>query len=505
MKPVALLLLLTAMLAAPFALRAAGVPPPDPLAGKIAAFQDAVKAAAPNAKTPAGAPGAAALEANFDAMFAHRDDPAYAANLESAVLQLLAVFPSDAAQQTGRDLLAEARRERDARLQAARAALAPLLRRVAGTAATAKSAADLDGVLADLARAQRDGMGTAPESLALEQQIAPGLAFVRQWQDYLQHRAAGEDDQARYDLQSLAQSDDAIGFIPRSRILALLAAPPPAAADATAPPPGEALQVADGIHSLDDLAPALVKLRAMSSRDVVARSLADRLAPMVEVYNDLKAGLPTSVTIDFMGGVSGPGLSARANVLLLDFILQHDFDTYRGAPPGDGEPPADYLQRVKADALARQDWPLLRKVVSAHAFIVRNVTGPASDDGVAGLDNFLAGLNQEAAQQYTLAVVSYETALKVPSTNVPAQAIGDHLQAIQRDHAADFAQGLQQFLSPPAQMRFPPPAYVGMNPQMYQRIYGGTFPGLPQADTPRPPPSPTLVIPGTATNAAPAK
>jgi hypothetical protein len=55
----------------------------------------------------------------------------------------------------------------------------------------------------------------------------------------------------------------------------------------------------------------------------------------------------------------------------------------------------------------------------------------------------LAGLNQETAGQYAPAVVSYEQALKFPNTYLPAKFIGDRLNNIQKNHPAEYADGLQ--------------------------------------------------------------
>jgi hypothetical protein len=373
---------------------------------------------------------------------------------------------------------------------------------------SAKKAEDLDPVLFDLQKYENNGMGglaIAPSNLDLQRQLIGALEFTKQWQSYLSHLAAGDFNQTRNDLQALSQNEFGPGLIPRSRILELMRNPPAPVPAGNAPSPevSAAQKIVDCIATLDDLPTALTKLNDLAAQDQVAREYAQHLSPMVEVYEDLKNGLPTSVSIDFMGGLSGAGISVKANSLLLKFILQHYFNTYKGAPPRDDETPATYAARVKADALAGEDWALLKKALTAHAYLYRNVAmGGAPDDESAGLDHMITGLNQQQAGQYALAVGSFLDALKAGSLDVPAKFIGTQLDALKRDHAAEYDAGMEAYLSPVMPGN---PYYPGMNPAMYNpafrdRFFPGQPPGFPV------PPNPALQIPGTkaaTTNAPP--
>jgi hypothetical protein len=75
-----------------------------------------------------------------------------------------------------------------------------------------------------------------------------------------------------------------------------------------------------------------------------------------------------------------------------------------------------------------------------------------------GVDDLLAGINQEAAGQYALAVVSYQNALKVSDTTIPAKFIGARLAAIKKDHSEDYDDGMRTLTSPPAGRNVPAPA-----------------------------------------------
>ena len=135
------------------------------------------------------------------------------------------------------------------------------------------------------------------------------------------------------------------------------------------------------------------------------------------------------------------------------------------------------------DAVSREDWPLLQKGLTAQTYLNRNsLIGSTTAGNIStGVDSLLAALNQEAAGQYALAVVSYQNALKTSNTNIPAKLIGDKLAAIQKDHPKEYEQGMQLVLSPPA-----PSYYPGMIPGMPYRPGMPGYPGYPVTTQPRP-------------------
>ena len=94
---------------------------------------------------------------------------------------------------------------------------------------------------------------------------------------------------------------------------------------------------------------------------------------------------------------------------------------------------------------------------------------PYNSNDSEGLKAFVARQNQEAAAQYSLAVMSYQTALKSGSDLVPSKVIGERLAAIQTTHPRDFDTGMERFLAPPlprfdSGMRLPQP-YYGQQPE----------------------------------------
>ena len=162
----------------------------------------------------------------------------------------------------------------------------------------------------------------------------------------------------------------------------------------------------------------------------------------------MKASLPEITNLNFVDQKQlniNPALQAQ----LLVFILQHYFDSYQGAAPAPNEKPQAYVDRVVADAVKREDWPLLRKALAGQTYLNRNsaLTVYAGGGVSAGIDHLLAGVNQEAAAQYALAVCSYQNALKLADITVTSKLIGNKLDGIKRDHPKEYEEGMQMVMS----------------------------------------------------------
>ena len=476
-----------------------------PLDDKVAALKKAIKeevAAKPTSaintpQSPAYAnPGY--VTAALDEILAQVDNPNSGGNAEAQIVQILAAFSSDAVQKAGQDLIAEIRLERKAHTDAAAAGIHFLLKRVSDDVSKAKKAEDLDGLLVDLQKFQGDrNGGYNAENQALYQQVAGAFEFTKLWQNYLSHLAAGQTQLATQDLQSLSQNNYSVGIMPRSQILDLLAGltTAPKDAAATPPPPPTAVEtILKSIKALDDMEPALWRIAPLRPNNEQAQQAYNSLVPYVQLYTDVKAGVPTNVTPNFGGNGfnNGPGISPELQAQLLLFVLQHYLDSYKGTPPTPDEKPQAFIDRVIADAETREDWLLLKKALTGDAYLNRNSSLGTSSKNVASVDNLLIAFNQEEARQYALAVVSYQGALKVADTSIPAKLIGDKLAAIQKDHPKEYDQGMQMVTSPPSRY------YPGMIPGMPYSPGMPGYPGMPITQ-----PNTGLSIPGVITNRAP--
>ena len=371
-------------------------------------------------------------------------------NVEMEITQLLAAYSSEAVQKAGEDLITEIRRERKEHADAAAAEIQTLLKRVfSEEAAKATKPEDLDGLLVELQKFQTNRYGGYNvENQALFQQVSGAFEFTKLWQNYLSHLATGQTQLVINDLQNLSQNNYAVGIIPRSHILELLAActNPQKGAPGEGPSPTTAESIVENIKTLDDMEPALKQLKQLQSTNPSNGDLQQMyfsLAPLVQTYNDVKAGAPSNVNWSFSSG-NERGISAALKAQLMIFILRHYLDAYKGTPPAADEKPATYVNRVIADAVSREDWPLLQRAISAQSYLNRNAgfgSNGLSTSGSAGADNLLIALNQEAARQYAEAVVSYQNALKYPDSNIPGKLIGDKLEAIREDHRRNSKEG----------------------------------------------------------------
>jgi hypothetical protein len=479
----------------------------SPLDDKVAALKKAIKeevaakagTTSPNTPAPPAYANSEYIVANLDQLTAQIDNPSMGGNVEAEIRQVLAVYSSDAVQKAGQELIDEIRQERQARADAAAAEIQALLKRVSDAVTKAQKPEDLDGILVDLQKFQNGGNGGYnQENQALYQQVSGAFEFIKLWQDYLSHLATGQTEQAINDLQNLSRNNYGVGIIPRSQILDRLTAlsrptTEGKSASEAAPATSQAEAILKGIKGLDDMEPTLGQVGALRQADPQAQQAYNRLYPLVQIYTSIKAGLPANINTTLMQNNGyGPDVSPELLTKLEVFFLQHYFDSYKGTPPAPDEKPQAFVNRVIADAISREDWPLLKKALSGQAYLNQiSGFGMYAGNNSSGFDDLLAGLNQEAASQYALAVVSYESALKVPDTTIPAKLIGEKLVAIQKDHPKEFEDGMQMVISPPA-----PRYYPGMNPAMYPGMaYRPGMPGYPGN-----PQSSVLSIPAATTN-----
>jgi hypothetical protein len=410
----------------------------SPLDDKVAALKKAMKeevTATPTSKdTDPARPQR--MEPRFladsvDELLAQAENPAMGPNVESQLRQLLSAFNSQAVQQTGHDVIDELHKEQEAKTDAAAATIQDLLKRVSTTVANAKKPEDLDDLLVELQKFQNDRNGAYdPGSQALYQQVTNAFEFVKIWQNYLSHTATGQGQLANQDLQNLSQNNYSVGIIPRSEILALLSS---SSASQTHGQTGmgdqqvalasEEMDIVKNVNSMDDLEPALQKLNDLQSKNpgdyIRGRPEVLRLVAVIRTYESIKAGLPVDIQNNTLTGDS----SIKPEVLrdLLVYALQHYFSSYKGAAPTPTEDVAAYVSRVMADAATRQDWTLLKQTLSAETFLEASsaLDRMSPQASMSGLSFLLAGMNQEDAGQYMLAVVSYQNALK----ELPSQVI----------------------------------------------------------------------------------
>jgi len=429
----------------------------SPLDDKVAALREAMKTeiADKESKSAASgvpvAPGDALLRypGAVEVLLSNLNDASGSTNAQAELQQLLSQFSSDAVQKAGHDLLDEIRRERQAKVDTYTSSVDDVIKRVSDAVLKATKPSDLDQVLADLQRVQQGGRenpGMYQEMQRATQRALSAYQFVAIWQDYLSDSENGKIQQAQNELHGLAQNNYGESLIPRSAILdrANQLAPSVTTSPGGAPlSSGEtARKIVEGIQSLDDMAPALQRISAQDPND--NGGIIQTLRGFVTEYNNTKAGLPLAFNFGspvFQPEFNNPKLYTK----LWLFLLEHEFDAFKGTPPAEGESPLQFLECVFADAEQREDWHELQQAYLAHAYLQRNSlfsTGLSPRD-TTGFEFMLAGLNQETAGQYVASILSFEQALKFPDTYLPAKFIGNRLNNIQKNHPDDYAKALQ--------------------------------------------------------------
>jgi len=502
------LLLVTAFAAV---LLASGPVRATPLDDRISELKHAVHkeaAARANGNNPQfGNPGMnpAFIDASIDQILGQMENPAYGNNMDAQLAQITSMYSSTEVQEATTNLLNELKKERKATKDAEIAAVKDLLTRAGAAIAQAKKPEDLDALIEEMAKHgnnQYGGNSALESDRELQRRFSSASEFVKQWQNYLAHMANGQTDQARNDLQNLSNNNGGEGLLPRSKLLELeapdkLIAQTPKPVPAVSGPVAQAQAILDGIKTLDDIKPALTKLEPLrQGNSQELQNVYNQLSTVSMNYEEMKAGLPTgsNVNFDFNPGPLSVPSAIRTQLLL--FEMQTAFAWFKGPPPTPQEKPMDYVDRVIADALNRQDWDLLKAAEAARGTLTRNSTLGFSGMYAGGLDSFIAGTHLETAGQYSLAVRSYETALQSTDSSVPVKVIGDRLAAIQRDHAKEFAEGMQLTTNPPQPRYLPYPGRVPGMPSPYPNPYPYPMPGMTN--------TPAAAAPAATTNAAPA-
>ncbi len=359
---------------------------------------------------------------------------------------------SEKTQQLAQALASEAGKELTKREKVATSELDELIAKHVKTATDASTAAELDTPLAELSKAQRSARyrGGSRRDGGLAERLQQATQFVSHWQDYLSAKEAGRTEQARSALSNLAGYSHDNSFIPRSKLLALINSL--ATEQATPRIPQEPIKaslknfLAD-IKTLDDLVAAKESLKTNGFAGEGSSDIVPALRSLANSYELVKTGQATSLRLTWtesLASVETARLREQFLVLALPRMLQVD-EAKEGFQQG--ETAVAYLTRHLTSARQKQDWALAKRVLSTSQSLslLDNVT---TIPDWTMLDRFLTGLNQEKAKQYSLAVSSFQAALKTASQIVPPELIGEHLEAIHTQHSDDFEKGMQLVLNP---------------------------------------------------------
>ena len=324
----------------------------------------------------------------------------------------------------------------------------------------AETAKDVDPLIADLA-ALKAGMRLHDEDPDGQiSEVARSVdEFARRWQDFLAARAAGNVERVRSVLAEMLVYGREFPGIPRSEILARAYGAPPKSGDGKNPVEAAALlptpeQILAKIKTLDDLDRFVPEFTAaVAPERATWLAMVNEFQSIARTYRDLRAGNSARVSLGLSGNESREPITSLRSQLAL-FALPRAIGASEADQPQPDETVLTYMRRMIAVARERKDWPFASRVLAAAQNTQVNDPLLKPSDST-GLTSFFAGLNFERGRQYSLAVNSFQMALKTGSDLVPAEDIGERLEAIKRDHATDYEAGLKMTLSSPVPVTDP--------------------------------------------------
>ena len=310
-----------------------------------------------------------------------------------------------------------------------------------------RKASDLDATLIELRH-----LADAPEHLRLSgperesglKRLYDATRFLRQWQNYLWAVEGEKFDNGIRILTDLAQTEQSPLDVPRSEILARarwLEGQDRAQADSYAAP------ILQSTHSLDDLPKALTQLKSRPAYKSQALSnLVNGLEAVCKAYLAFKEGVATTLPPTYwQTGDTNPIVTRlRAELLLL--VLPRILGVEQTDPPKTGETVDDYLMRMRAAAVARRDFELLSRTISAAREISSSIAGPGQSLIGQDYTSFLywrEGQNAERAKRFFEAALAYRRALSSATPAVPVEFIGQRLDAIEKEHPDEFTQATE--------------------------------------------------------------
>jgi len=353
---------------------------------------------------------------------------------------------------------------------------------------------------------------------ALAQHAARAHRFVIRWQDCLALMPQPSRPRTEQAFDALLGLADVM-LVPRSRLLTLRAefsaaeaARQQAIAYASSPEAESARQQAElaqraaknaaissatnevlkAIRSAFDLAPALAKLSALeppthylSTATVRIRRLLEQLLLYQSLIENRDATLENAPVPlvgwirDFPQEEIPDGLDTiRRMIGELELKAAGMIFAEIKISPGAAELPVGYLGRVLAEAVRRENWPLVLRVLSFwHQLLTADLAElspsyqhPVPRDDLAAYEALVKARHAELAGDVFSAVHGYQRALSMPGAHIPAEAIGRRLAGLAKTSPEPFFEATRSLLEQPS----PPP--VGLRPSSGRR--GGTTIGF---------------------------
>ncbi|MGV3531864.1 MAG: hypothetical protein ACO1QR_05800 [Chthoniobacteraceae bacterium] len=375
---------------------------------------------------------------------------------------------------------------------------AEAIKRITEKALEANKGETIDPLLLEMRKLQ--AMMQTEEYHAQANQAQQLVSFLESWQKALILSETGNITGFKEALQQLEGYGTRGLDIPRSKLLARLyalnAKPEAKSADGKPATPVKIeppQAVLDRIQRLEDLEPTLVTLNSAvellppSERNQWAR-IVQELQTVGRQYAEVRNGLATRVNLGMnTTGAADPkvlDLQRQLSLLSLHRLLGEDAKM----EPQAEENSITYLRRMLAAAKERNDWRLVQRIMeTAQSTNVQDPLLRTTDS--AAISSFLAATTQERAGQFAFATASYLGSLKTGSEWLPVEEIGERLRAIEKEHAEDYAQGVEWARTPPVSnypQGYYPPGRPPTVPYGSQRRIGEQSVLIPEKKPPVP-------------------
>ena len=338
--------------------------------------------------------------------------------------------------------LAQIQNSRAQEIKAAKDQLETAMQRTNAVLLKAKTAKELDSALIEMRRigsSRRSGYSDAARD-ETQSRAQEAARFLQRWQDYLWAMESGKFSNALSLLNELAANEQNPFGIPRSEILGRARALEDTEKNQVKT---VASPIVQKIQTLDDLPAAVQALHADQAlfRSNELSSLASALEGLCRTYLAFKEGIATTINMSYSGPGDAYPIVTRLRAELLLRVLPRILEVQENNQPKAGETVDAYLQRLSTAARAAGDFELLGRVISIQRQIVIGFSGAANPNVNDDYTAFLAfrdGQNEERAHQFTDAVMAYRRALRFGSTTIPAEFIGQRLEALKKEHSDDY-------------------------------------------------------------------
>ncbi len=401
-------------------------------------------------------------------------------------------------------LIAKLQAEKSDREKVFLAQVEATCRQTGEVALQAKEAKELDGLLQKLTILSKDKLAIGPGSSSVQGRLRAATMFVSRWQEYLlENQSGGFNISVPTTLRNLASDTDMTVFVPRSEILARLAAyerrdpnnRPQISAQQT---DANVRAILQKTKSLEDLSGSVNQLIALeqsitssSSYSISNASLLRTALPVLDElhsrYLEFCNGLEVHLGLrdNFTGLVKIPELEATLLPLrmqLLKLAVPRLLQAGKVDKPSADETAEDFLNRFIQEAKQRRDWAAaMRGLEVRHALnpVRASPMFAAQEQAVSSYRDFLAAVYLEEAKCYEQATTLYFEVLRSGQEDLPAAFIGERLAAIRKEHPTEYQNGVKRV--------FPPPTATAATPTQPGGTKSAETPAVPQKSPYEPP------------------